>query len=136
MIVLWLSTGLLGQTGQEQPQQQVSAGDWGSYRRPKKKREDREEIERQEALRIEAERLAAEELATFEEEERKRYLKRLDDLLSIQPVVFDATPIADAAQRAVDALFTEIAQEFDRYVAQLERDRDDEEAVLILLLAA
>jgi hypothetical protein len=126
MITLWLATGLL--SGEEQPATQIVGG-WGLGVRRKKVSK---------AVKEEAERQAAEALAAFEEQERQQYLARLDELLKMQPIPadMDARLIALTAQNAVRALIEELAAEFDRYMARLEFERDEEEAVIFLLLAA
>lgn len=147
MLVLWLATGLLG-ASQEQPpveQPEIIGGggfDYAHARRIRDKRrreeDERRKAELEAALREEAERQAAEALAEFEAAEKQKYLKRLDELLAMQVVRIDvdATNIAKAADSAVQALIAELEVEFDRYIARLEFERDEEDAVIALLLAA
>jgi hypothetical protein len=126
MITLWLATGLL--SGEEQAAPQIVGG-WGLGVRKKKVSK---------AVKEEAERQAAEALAAFEEQERLKHIARLDELLKMQPIPvdMDARLIALTARNAVKALIEELAAEFDRYMARLEFERDEEEAVIFLLLAA
>ncbi len=144
MIVLWLATGLLGSS--EQPaQEQPIIGGWGfdsghvrRIRAKQKQDDERRKAELEDQLKAEAERQAAEALAAFEESEREKYLARLDELLAMQamPIEFNPTFIAQAAEQAVSALLAELEAEFDRYIARLEFEKDEEDAVMVLLLAA
>ena len=133
MIALWLATGLLG-AGQQEAVQELSGSGWWPRERPRKRRE--EDRQAAEDIRIEAERRAAEALAQFEAEERQQYLRRLDELAAIYaPPEPDKRMIDETAAQVVAVLFGELADEFDRLVARLEFERDEEEAAEMLLLA-
>ncbi len=129
MIVLWLAAGLLG--AQEQPAEPAYyGGGFGTIRR--RKRDIVEEIEQL------AEPQVIEVLQELPEDDRAGYLERLDRLIDMQvkPVMMDQRSIALAAQMAVNALLSELEAEFDRYMQRLEFERDEDDAITILFLAA
>ena len=132
MIALWLATGLLG-SAQGEPA--LAGGGYG-YVRPRRKRRLEGTAEAERLIREEAERQAAAELAAFEEEERQRYLRRLDQLVLLNlPPAPDIESIQQTAAHVAAVLFGELEAEFDRLVARMEFERDEEEAIEVLLLA-
>lgn len=132
MIALWLTVGLLAGPA-EQPLS-VGGDFWGD-RAPRRRAVQNDEIERK--IAEEAEEQAEIALAELQADDRRRYLSRLDQIVAMQPVPveFDSQIIAEMARRAVEALLTELEAEFDLYVLGLEAERDDEESIIVLMLA-
>lgn len=143
MLTLWLAAGFLAQAGSA-PAAAVSAGGWGdsfdSYRasrRATKLAELRESTEAARRLRAEAERQAREALEAFDIAEREAYIVRLNELVAAySPKMLQVPDISGVAARIVAALVSELEAEFDRLIARMQFERDEEEAVIALLLAA
>lgn len=82
----------------------------------------------------EAKESVVEVLETFDPQERVKYLERLDRLTQVPPKIDDQA-IREAAAMAVAALMAEIEAEFDAYVTRLAFERDEDDALIAILLA-
>lgn len=136
MIALWLAAGLLASAGETVIEAPVIGGGWGEYRRHRRRASD-DSDERAAAAKLaveEALRQAQEALEA--QEDRDRYERRLEALAAAYAQrEVDRASIREAAAKAVANLYDEIAAEFDMLVIQMQVERDEDDAIAILLLA-